>query len=145
VCKPSRPLALLEMDWQTDSSNWRFSRPLALFRKALEMDWQQMQVSNAWRYFFSIILSIVYCLLSCLVLSYTRHWLGERSPLGRALLFISSKLSRCARRALRCSPRSSTRAKGIARREITGSHTQMMRLMANKYIIRAATGLASTP
>jgi hypothetical protein len=38
-------------------------------------------------------------------------------------LFISSKLSRCARRALRCSPRSSTRAKGIARREIAGSHT----------------------
>jgi hypothetical protein len=22
--------------------------------------------------------------MSCLVLSYTRHWLGERSPLGRA-------------------------------------------------------------
>jgi hypothetical protein len=47
-----------------------------------------------------------------------------RRPIVYCLLLIGSKLSRCARRALRCSPRSSTQrsAKGIARRRTTGSH-----------------------
>jgi hypothetical protein len=46
-------------------------------------------------------------------------------PAAHCLLFISSKLSRCARRALRCSPGSSTqRRESLApRREVTGSVT----------------------
>jgi hypothetical protein len=47
------------------------------------------------------------------------------------LLVISSELSRCARRALRCSPRSSTRAKGIARREVAGPYTRAWKWQAH--------------